>query len=90
MEDQSGRATGHKVAFFSAEEAAWRSTIHLMAGRAVEWRLLTVILVDVASGSGRQWLSSCSGCCGWNGDSGHSGHRWGRGFVSGDLFIGCF
>ena len=87
LEDRPGRAVGHKVAFISAEEATWRATIHLMAGRAVEWRLLAVILGDMAGGNGRRLLSGCRGCCGWSGDS---GRRWGHGFVGGDLFIGFF
>ena len=87
---QSGRTVGHEVAFFSAEEAAQRSTIHLTAGRAVEWSLFAVILIDVASGGNRWQLSGCSGCCGWSGDSGHGGHRWGRGFVGSELLIGFF
>ena len=75
------------MAFFPAEEAARGSTIHLMAGRAIEWRLLAVILVDVASGGGRRRLSGCSGCCGWSGNSGHGGHRRGHGSVSSDLLV---
>ena len=87
LEDQAGRAVGHKVAFFSAEEAAQRSSIHLTAGRAVEWRFLAVVLVEVASWSGRRWLS---GCRGWSGDSGHGGYRRSRCFVSRDLLVGLF
>ena len=90
LEDRLGRTIGHEVAFFSAEEVAWRSTIHLTAGRVVEWRLFAVILVDVAGRSGRWQLSGCSGCCGWRRDSGHGGHRRGRGFVGSDLLVGFF
>ena len=56
LKDWAGRAVGHEVAFFTAEEATWGATIHLTAGRPVEIWFLTVILVDVASGSGRRWL----------------------------------
>ena len=89
LKDWAGRTVGHEVAFFTAEETAWGATIHLTARRAVERRFLAVILVNVASGSGRQWLSGCSSCCGRSGDSSHSGRRWGRGFLGGDLLI-CF
>ena len=75
LEDRSSRKVRHEVAFFLAEEAARGSRIHLTVGRAIEWRLLAVILVDVASGTGRRRLSSCSGCCGWSGNSGHGGQR---------------
>ena len=88
LEDRSGRTVRHEVAFFPAEEAAWGSTIHLTAGRAIEWRLLTVILVDVASGGGRRRLSGCSDCCSWSRNSGHGGHRRSRGSVSSDLLVG--
>ena len=87
LEDWASRVVGHKVALFSAEEAARWSSIHLTVGRAVEWRFLAVVLVDVASGSGRRWLSGCSG---WSGGSGHGGYRWGHGFVSSDLLVGFF
>ena len=61
LKDWAGRTVGHKVAFFAAEEATWRATIHLTAGRAVEVRFLVVILVDVASGSSRRCMSGGGG-----------------------------
>ena len=64
LKDWAGRTVGHEVAFFAAEEATWGATIHLTAGRVVEIWFLAIILVDVASGSGRRRLSGCSGCCG--------------------------
>ena len=88
LEDRSGRTVRHEVAFFPAEEAARGSMIHLTAGRAIEWRLLAVILVDVASGSGRRRLSGCSGCCSWSRNSGHGSHRRGHGSVSSYLLVG--
>ena len=88
MKDWAGRTDGHEVAFFAAEEAAWRATIHLTAERAVEVGLLVVILIDVASGSGRRCLSGGGGCCGRCGNGGHGGRSWSIGFVSGDLFVG--
>ena len=88
MKDWAGRTVGHEVAFFAAEEATWRAAIHLTTGRAIEGRLFTVILVDVAGGCVRRRLSGCSGCCGWGGNSGHGSHRWGRGPVSNDLLVG--
>ena len=94
LKDWAGRTVGHEVAFFAAEEATWKATIHLTAGRAVEIGFLAVILVDVASGSGRRCLSSSGGlsgggsCCGRCRNSGHGGRGWGIGFVSSDLFVG--
>ena len=61
-----------------------------VGGEGDRMGLLTVILVDVASGGGRRRLSGCSGCCGWGGNSGHGGHRRGRGPVSSDLLVGFF
>ena len=83
-----GQTVGHKVAFFPTEEAARWSSIHLTEGRAVERRLPTVILVDVASGGSRRRLSGFSSCCSWSGNNGHGGQRRGRGFVSSDLLVG--
>ena len=59
-----------------------------MAGRAVKIGFLAVILVDVASGSGRRCLSGGGGYCGRYGNSGHGGCGWGIGFVSCDLIVG--
>ena len=60
------------MAFFTAEEPAWWATIQLTVGRAVEVHFLAVIVVDVASGSGRWCLCSGGSCCrgrvgGWGG-----------------------
>ena len=83
----AGRAVGHKVAFSSTEKAAQWSSIHLTAGKVVEWWFLVVVLVEVASGSGRRRLSGCSG---WSGNSGHGGYRRSRGFVSSNFLVGLF
>ena len=83
LEDRAGRAVGHKVAFLSAEEAAWRSSIQLSAGRAVERRFFAVFLVEVASGRRR-----LSGCNDWSGDSGQGVDRRPCGFVNSDLLVG--
>ena len=61
LENWMGGAVGDEVSFLSAEEAAWWSSIHLSAGRAVERRIFIVLLVEVASGSGRRRLSGCNG-----------------------------
>ena len=90
LKDWAGRTVRDEVAFFSAEETTWGSTIHLSAGRVIEWGLLAVILIDMASGGGRRRLSSCRGCCGWGGNSSHGGHRQGRGPVSSNLLVGFF
>ena len=87
LKNWTGRVVGDEVSFLSAEEAAWRSSIHLSAGRAVEQRIFIVLLVEVASGrrSGRRRLSGC------NGRSGNSCQGIGRGccgFMGGDLFVG--
>ena len=89
LENWTGRAVGDEVSFLSAEEAAWWSSIHLSAGRAVERRIFIVLLVEVASGrrSGRRRLSGCDG------RSGNSCQGVGRGccgFMGGDLFVGLF
>ena len=84
------RAVGHKVAFFTAEEAAWRVTVHSTAGRAVEVHLFAIIVVDVACESSRWGLCGSSSRRGWGGDSGHGHCGWGsRGssFVGSDVFI---
>ena len=82
-----GRAVEDEVSFLSAEEAAWRSSNHLSAGRAIERRIFTVFLVEVASGrgSGRRRLRGCDG------RSGNSCQGVGRGccgFMGSDLFVG--
>ena len=87
MKDWACRTVEHEVAFFTAEEAAWRATIQLTAGRAIEVGFLAVILVDVVSGSGRRCLGGGGGCCGRCGDSGHGDRGWGSGFVGGDLLV---
>ena len=87
LKDWACRTVGHEVAFFAAEEAAWKAMIHLRAGRAVEVWFLAVILVDVASGSGRQCLGGGGGRCCRCGDSGHGGRGWGSGFVGGDMLV---
>ena len=61
LKDWAYRTVGHEVAFFAAKEAAWRVTIHLTAGKAVEVWFLAVILVDVASGSSRWCLDGVGG-----------------------------
>ena len=64
-------------------EAAWWSSIHLLAGRAVEWMIFTVLLVEVASG--RRRLSGCDD------RSRNSGQGVGRrccGRMGSDLFVG--
>ena len=81
LKDWAGRTVGHEVAFFAAEEATWRATIHLTTSRAAEIGFLAVILVDVVRRSG-------GGCCGRCGNSGHGSRSWGIGFVSSNLFIG--
>ena len=87
LKDWACRTVGHEVAFFTAEEAACRATIHLTAGRAVEVWFLAVIPVDVASGSGRRCLGGGGGSRCRCGDSGHRGCGWGSGFVDGDLLV---
>ena len=90
MQDGAGRTVGHEVLFFAAEEATWRAAIHLTTGRAIKVWLFIVILVDVAGGYGRRWLSGYSGCCGRGGNSGHGGYKWGCSPVSSDLLVGLF
>ena len=89
LEDQAGRAVRHKVAFFSTEEAARRSSIHLTAGRVVERWFFAVVLVEVASGSrsGRRWSSGCSS---QSRDSSQGVDKRIRGFVSSNLLVGLF
>ena len=87
LKDWACRTVGHEVAFFTAEEAEWGATIQLMAGRAVEVWFLALILVDVASRSGRRCLGGGGGCCGRCGDSGHCCRSWGSSFVGGILLV---
>ena len=84
LKDRACRAVGHKVAFFTAEEAAWWATIWLMEGRTGIIHLFAVIVIDVACGSGRRWLGGSGGRGGQSGD-GRCG--WGSGFVGSDLLI---
>ena len=91
LEDWAGQAAGDEVAFLSTEEAALWSSIHLLAGRAVERSIFAVFLVEVASGSGsgsgRRRLSRCNG---WSGDSGQGVDRRCCGFMGSDLLISFF
>ena len=87
LKDGACRTVGHKVAFFIAEEAAWWATIWLTAGRKGIIHLVAVIVVDVACGSGRQWLGGSNGWRGRGGESGHVCCGWGSGFVGSDLLI---
>ena len=66
------------MSFLSAEEAAWWSSIHLSAGRAV-------LLVEVANRSRMRQLSGCEG------RSGNRGQGVGRsccGLMDSELLIG--
>ena len=71
LKDGTGRAVGHKLAFFTAEEAAWWAMIWLTAGRTGIIHLVIVIVVDVACGSGRRLLGGSSS---WRSRGGESGH----------------
>ena len=48
LEDRASRTFGHKMAFFTAEEATRWAAVWLTAGRAVEGHFFSIVMVDVA------------------------------------------
>ena len=62
LEEGASRTVGHKMAFFTTEEAARWAAVWLTAGRAVEGHFFAIVVVDVACRSGRWGLGGRSDC----------------------------
>ena len=62
LEGGAGRTVGHKMAFFTTEEAARWAAVWLTAGRVVEVHLFSIVMVDVAHRNGRWGLGGSSDC----------------------------